>query len=97
MHAFMRLGLAALTLAFAAPAMAQQSGLTYPVPGPNMEPPTSATPTPNAADTNTSANQAPAVQSGTRALSPGQNPDSTPPAQSPGKTLQLPGTRGQGR
>lgn len=96
MRSFTRLGLAALTLVFALPAAAQQSGLTYPVPPPNMEPSTLAPPTPNP-PAPTSASQVPAAQSGTRALSPGQNPDGTPSTQSSGKVPQLPGVRGQGK
>ncbi len=49
------------------------------------------------ANTDESAKQSPpASNSGTRALRPGQNPDSTPRDQSPGSAPQLPGNKGQG-
>jgi hypothetical protein len=94
---------AALSLA-ALPALAQTSKGTGPDAQPNATPsnPTGS-PTGPGSSTGMSNSQAPAASTtpgagtGTRALTPGQNPDGTPREQAPGGQPQLPGMKGQGK
>lgn len=86
----------ALTGLVSAPAIAQTAKSPTASPGTSVNEQTlPKNQLPNAS-TDEAAKQSPPAASGTRALRPGQNPDSTPSTQSPGNAPQLPGNKGAG-